>query len=130
MEIGDLLQTGSPGSSGAAHSDNRLREACRQLEAVFWNQLLQAMEDTIPKGGALEGGFEQEIYSEMLFEQFALLLSRHTENGPGELLYRQLTQAAGPHIQQDSADGYDIGFGLSKTVLTNKLGLNYTDIKL
>lgn len=70
--------------------DARLKDACRQLEAVFWQQLLRAMRRTIPTGGLLGRSYAKDVYTDLLDEQYALILAGQERAGLGRLLYEQL----------------------------------------
>jgi len=74
--------------------DARLKQACQQLEAVFWQQILQAARKTIgSRGGA------QDLYTGLLDEQYALLLAGQNRSGLGRVLYEQLRTPAGEVVQ-------------------------------
>ncbi|MDH7576663.1 MAG: rod-binding protein [Bacillota bacterium] len=101
MDITGLPGTGSTGTpSGAGEklsaaaegdlADERLREACQQLEGVFWHLLLRSMRKTIPGGGFLGQSSEERIYQDLLDEQYAMLLARQDKAGIGRILYEQL----------------------------------------
>lgn len=70
--------------------DARLKDACSQLEAVFWQQVLRAMRRTIPTGGLLGDTYARDVYTDMLDEQYALLLAGQDRTGLGRILYEQL----------------------------------------
>lgn len=78
---------------GLANDETQLRSACQQMESYFWNQLLAAMDKTIPDDGILGGSFAKGVYQDMLNQQYALVLARQGSQGRGSLsdiLYRQL----------------------------------------
>jgi flagellar protein FlgJ len=71
----------------------RLREACAQLEGVFMTQLMKLMRETVPEGGALDGGAGEEVFSSMLDERMSELAASRQEHGLGAALFRQLRAA-------------------------------------
>lgn len=86
---------GSPaGTKPAPDRHEALRQAAKQLEAVFYNQLLQAMRETIPEGGVLEKSPGETMFTSMFDEQVASAAVRR--NGIGEALYRQLSRFLPP----------------------------------
>lgn len=87
----------------------QLRQACQQLESFFWNQLLTAMDKTIPDDGMLGDSFAKDIYRDMLNQQYALLLAQQgSNNNLGDILYRQLNQ----QLQQQAIKTTDDNVGL------------------
>ncbi len=86
LRRGEAEAAGKAGDQG----DKRLREACQELEAVFWHLLLRSMRRTIPEGGLFEKSSEERIYLDMLDEQYALLLARQETTGIARILYEQL----------------------------------------
>lgn len=78
------------GEKAGELEDKKLREACQELEAVFWHLLLRSMRKTIPEGGLLEPSSEERIYLDMLDEQYAILLARQETAGIARILYEQL----------------------------------------
>jgi flagellar protein FlgJ len=85
---------------GHAKDANQRREALRQVakefEAVFMYQVVKAMRQTVPKGGLVEKGEGEEMFEGMLDEEWSKkLVSRGGPSSLSEVLYRQLSRAAG-----------------------------------
>jgi flagellar protein FlgJ len=73
-----------------------LKQAAKEFESVFMYQVVKAMRQTVPKGGLVEKGEGEEIFEGMLDEEWAKkLTSRGGPNSLSEVLYRQLSRAAG-----------------------------------
>ena len=73
-----------------------LREAAREFESVFMYQVVKAMRQTVPKGGLIEKGEGEEVFEGMLDEEWSKkLVSRGGPTSLSEVLYRQLSRAAG-----------------------------------
>jgi len=81
---------------GKRLEDQKLKKACQEFEAVFWHQFLKEMRKTIPRGGFLGRSSEQALYTEMLDEQYALLLAERGFSGIGRILYEQLRPKSPP----------------------------------
>jgi peptidoglycan hydrolase FlgJ len=80
---------------GTGHSesveDKKLREACNDFEAIFIKQMLSSMRKTVHKTGLLgEGGMAEEIFEDMLYDEYAKKMSRTAGLGLSTLLYNQL----------------------------------------
>jgi len=76
--------------------DQKLREACQEMEAIFVLQLLRQMRATVPKSGLLEESTASRIYKDMLDEEYSKLIAKSPNSlGIEEMLYRQLKQKQG-----------------------------------
>ncbi|MBT7859918.1 MAG: hypothetical protein HN712_06370 [Gemmatimonadetes bacterium] len=91
----DALRAGNRGGS-VEEQRTALREASRQFEAVFLNQMLKAMRETVGDGGLIEKGQGEEVFQGMLDEEWSKKLAgRHGSRGLSEILYRQLARQMG-----------------------------------
>ena len=97
----DALRAGNRGQS-ADEQRQALREASRQFEAVFLNQMLKAMRETVGDGGLIEKSQGEEVFQGMLDEEWSKSLAgRHGSRGLSEVLYRQLARQMG--LEEQSA---------------------------
>ncbi len=73
-----------------------LRQASRQFEAVFINQMISAMRKTVGDGGLIEKSNGQDIFEGMLDEEWSKKLANKAgPNSLSEILYRQLSARLG-----------------------------------
>ena len=79
---------------GKVDDADALRKAAKQFESVFMAQLLKQMRSTIHSEEMFHGGAGEDIFTEMLDEEFAKKMS---ERGTGiaDMLYRQLSRQFG-----------------------------------
>ena len=89
--------TAAPSAATAAAArtdtpgDRKLRDAARQLEGVFVQELFKAMRATVPQGeGIVSGGSGEEMFTAMLDQHLATAAPNRWEGGIGDALYRQL----------------------------------------
>jgi len=87
------------GSSGASmvkprsvDKDAKLKEACREMESVFLNILLQQMRRTVPKEGLLEQSSGEETMQSMLDSEVTKNMAKAGGMGLADMLYRQLAE--------------------------------------
>jgi flagellar protein FlgJ len=80
-------------SQGANAKDAKLKAACQQFAAVFWNQVLDAMQETVPEDGVLGDSFSNDVFQSMLNQQYSAILAGQdsSSNGLAEIMYQQLT---------------------------------------
>lgn len=76
---------------GSGKVNQKLLNACQEFEAVFINQMLDAMRQTVPQKGLLDGGIAQGIYKDMLYQQYADKMAKTANLGLARLLYNQLS---------------------------------------
>lgn len=97
----------TPGPVGAANGatppqggdEQRLRRAAAEMEGVFLGELMKALRETVPKGGVIDGGSAESIFTEMMDAHLASVAAVRQGKGLGEALFRQLSTllpATGP----------------------------------
>lgn len=79
----------SPEPAKVAENNQRLKQACCELESLFIYQLFKEMRATIPDSGLTKKGMAREIYTSMMDSQLAKEIS---ERGIGlsTVIYDQL----------------------------------------
>lgn len=87
----ELKATGN--NTDTSGEDQKLMEACRELEAVFLNILAKEMRKTVPDGGGIKKSQAEELFTGMLDETLAQEASKGGASGLADLLYLQLKQA-------------------------------------
>ncbi|TFH39654.1 MAG: cell division protein [Chrysiogenales bacterium] len=88
---------GEAGRSAAGEArktaeDKRLRDACVEMESLFVGKMLKEMRKTVHKSGWINGGFAEEIFEDMLYDEYALSLSKNSNLGLANMLYSELSQ--------------------------------------
>ncbi len=82
------------GSRPAGSDDARLREVCRDFEAIFIKQMLDAMRKTVGKDGLLDGGAAEDIFQDMLYDERSRIMAKTGSFGIQDLLFSQLKGTA------------------------------------
>lgn len=89
----DCKSVGQQWSPQTQQGDNRvLRQACEEFAAVFWNQLLASLRDTVPEGGLFPASAGEKVFNSMLDTEYAQIIAR-SEGSLAEVLFRQLNRA-------------------------------------
>lgn len=70
---------------------DRLKETCQDFEAIFIKQMLDSMRKTVPRTELLERTMGQEIFEDMLYTEYAKIMSRRGSLGIADLLFKQLS---------------------------------------
>lgn len=74
--------------------DAKLKEACSDFESIFIKQMLDSMRKTVQKTGLTDGGYAEELYQDMLYDQYAEKMAQTAHLGVAELMYRQLSSSS------------------------------------
>ncbi|HNR89889.1 MAG TPA: rod-binding protein [Spirochaetota bacterium] len=72
--------------------DKRLMDACVEMESLFVSKMLKEMRKTVQKGEMLHGGFAEEIFEDMLYDNYALEMSKTANMGLAKMLYGELSK--------------------------------------
>jgi flagellar protein FlgJ len=100
---GDLL--GALRSGRIQGDDARLRTATKLLEGTFYQELFKVMRETVPEGGAVSGGFGEDVFSGMMDQHVADSAAADATGGLADALYRYFTGTDA--TQSDSASAAD-----------------------
>ncbi|PKM90114.1 MAG: muramidase [Firmicutes bacterium HGW-Firmicutes-12] len=75
----------------SGQDDQKLREACLGIEAMFIHQMLTQMRATVPQGGLIKESNAEKIYRDMLDERYSEIMAKSTNNlGLADMVYNQL----------------------------------------
>lgn len=83
-------------AGGAARIDkkSKLYEQCQEFEAIFVKMMLKEMRNSVDKSSSiLNGGWAEDIYSDMLDDEYSKTMARNAGFGLSDELYKQLSQA-------------------------------------
>lgn len=87
----------------------RLRQAARDLEGVFVEQMFKAMRETVPEGGVVDGGSGEEMFSTLLDQRLSAAVPGGWERGLSAALYRELAGGAQGPGTRDQGPGSAVG---------------------
>ena len=70
---------------------SELYKASMEFEALFIKQMLDVMRKTVKKEGLLDGGMGQEIWEDMLYDEYAKSMAQTAQFGMAESIYWQVS---------------------------------------
>lgn len=87
--------------SGAQVADNRaidkksdLFKQCRDFESIFAKMMLKEMRNSVDKtGDIMNGGWAEDIFQDMLDDEYSKSMAETANFGLAEQLYHQLAKA-------------------------------------
>ncbi len=72
--------------------DEKLMNVCIEMESLFVARMLREMRNTVHKNTLLHGGFAEEVFEDMLYDEYALRLSKTSNLGIARMLYEELSR--------------------------------------
>lgn len=68
----------------------RLREVSEDFEALMINQMLKEMRKTVNKSDLINGGIAEQIFEDMLYDEYSKEFSKTKTFGLSDIIYNQL----------------------------------------
>ena len=69
---------------------SKLFKVSQEFEAIFIKQMLNVMRKSVSKTGLLDGGMAEEIFEDMLYDEYAQKMAESGSFGIADMIYRQL----------------------------------------
>ncbi len=91
MQYENLAPQRAIRNAHAGKRNDALYKACQDFEAIFVKQMLKSMKNTIQKSDLTGGGFAEEIYDDMLYDEYAKKMVKTAGFGVADTLYNQLS---------------------------------------
>ena len=72
-------------------SEEELKKAVNEFTSIFLNQMFKSMRSTIPEGGLIDGGFAEDVFTDMYDQEISKLGSKQSNfSGLNQILFEQL----------------------------------------
>lgn len=68
----------------------RLKEVSEDFEALMINQMLKEMRKTVNKSDLINGGMAEQIFEDMLYDEYSKEFSKTKTFGLSDIIYNQL----------------------------------------
>ena len=72
--------------------EKELKDACKQFEAYFLQQMFNEMKKTVPENTLVDKSPGREVYEDMLNQEYAKEASKGSGVGIAQMLYEQLSK--------------------------------------
>jgi len=69
---------------------SELYKACLDFESIFIKQMLNVMRKSVQKQGLLDGGLSEDIFEDMLYDEYAKKMAETAQFGLAETMYLQI----------------------------------------
>ncbi len=80
------------GRAASIDRGSKLYEQCREFESIFVNMMLKEMRGTVEKSGLIDGGQAEEIFSDMLYDEYAKDMAKTAGFGLADSVYLELSR--------------------------------------
>ncbi len=87
----ELFKNGKIIEKKMTKQEKKLYETCIEMESLFWKQLLDAMKKTTGKYKLLDGGQAEEIFNDMLYDEYSKLLAKNANTNISSEMFKQLS---------------------------------------
>ncbi|MBN1532739.1 MAG: rod-binding protein [Spirochaetes bacterium] len=71
----------------------RLMNACVEMESLFVSRMLSEMRKTVHRSDWLYGGFAEDVFTDMLYDEYALQISKNSNLGLARQLYEEMSRS-------------------------------------
>lgn len=72
--------------------DKKLWDACIEAESLIVGNMIKEMKKTVHKSEWLHGGQAEEIFEDMLYDEYAINMSKNSDFGMAKMLYDELSR--------------------------------------
>ena len=98
MDMAKRMMTGLPQSDPGAiakraaknQDPEAIKQVAKQFESIFMHQVFKSMRSTLPKDGLMSGGFGEEMFTDMLDQEYAKLSIANQSMGLADTIADQL----------------------------------------
>ncbi len=80
------------GLKGKKPVDKKLLSVCRDMEALFTGIMLKSMRETIHENNFFGKSIAKDIFSDMLYDEYAKLMAKTDQIGLARQIYDQLSE--------------------------------------
>jgi flagellar protein FlgJ len=84
--------TGLARGQSQIDKSSRLYKVSQEFEAIFIKQMLNVMRKSVSKTGLLDGGTAEEIFEDMLYDEYAQKMAESGSFGIANMIYTQLNR--------------------------------------
>jgi flagellar protein FlgJ len=87
--VKNKLQT-DPSKMDKTHK--KLWETCVEAESLFVGKMIKEMKKTVPKNEWLHGGQAEDIFEDMLYDEYSMNMAKNHDFGMAKLLYNEMSR--------------------------------------
>jgi Rod binding domain-containing protein len=89
----NALETVQRRNNPSEGEQQRLTNACVEMESLFVSRMLSEMRKTVHRSDWLYGGFAEDVFTDMLYDEYALQISKNSNLGLARQLYDEMSRS-------------------------------------
>ncbi|PKL18879.1 MAG: hypothetical protein CVV49_03755 [Spirochaetae bacterium HGW-Spirochaetae-5] len=70
----------------------KLWDTCVEAESLFVGKMIKEMKKTVPKNEWLHGGQAEDIFEDMLYDEYSMNMAKNHDFGMAKLLYNEMSR--------------------------------------
>ena len=86
----DARKLTNAGPVGRDENDRKLLDACYEMESIFVGLMLKTMRKAVPQSGFFGESLANDIFRDMLYDEYAKIMARSDQLGIARQIYDQL----------------------------------------
>ena len=90
MQISSALTPKTGATETSSLQEQRLRQSCREFEAIYIQEMYKAMRKTVPESDLLPDSTANTLYRDLLDMELARATAAGDGTGIGQAMYEQL----------------------------------------
>lgn len=88
-------------------TDDELMTVSQEFEALFIKEIFDSMRETLSGDQLLDGGMQQEVFEDMLYDEYSLLAAESGGIGLAQMVYDSLSGYSNATSEYASASAVD-----------------------
>ncbi len=73
-------------------AEKKLWDTCIEVESLFVAKMFKEMRNSVEKTEWINGGFAEEIFEDMLYDEYALQVSKNSTIGMAKMIYEEMSR--------------------------------------
>ena len=72
--------------------DEKLMSTCVEMESLFVAKMFKEMRNSVGKSDWLHGGFAEDVFQDMLYDEYSLMVSKNSNLGLAKMIYDEMSR--------------------------------------
>lgn len=73
--------------------EKKLYDSCIEMESFLWKNVLNSMKSTINKFKLIDGGLSEEIFTDMLYDEYSMMCAKSSSTNLASIMFEQLSRS-------------------------------------
>lgn len=123
MQISQIM----PPAPDRSQSQSRIQQVAHEFESIFTSMMLRAMRKTVGNNPLLPQSFGEKVYTDLLDDKYASMISNHASLGLSDLIVKELEQNSSLSNPDAANDILNKDYLASNWMIDNRFIRNSSD---